>query len=136
MTACFIDTNLFIRYLTNDDPGKADRVERLLAEAAAGKLRLVTAEMVLAETVWVLESAYGLKAAEIAPLIRAILATTGLEVIGGALVERALVHYETHGVDFIDSYIVAAMERHDLTGLYSFDKKHLGRFEGIERKEP
>ena len=37
MTACFIDTNLFIRYLTNDDPGKADRVERLLAEAAAGK---------------------------------------------------------------------------------------------------
>ena len=136
MTACFIDTNLFIRYLTNDDPGKADRVERLLAEAAAGKLRLVTAEMVLVETVWVLESAYGLKAAEIAPLIRAILATTGLEVIGGALVERALVHYETLGVDFIDGYIVAVMERHDLTGLYSFDKKHLGRFEGIERKEP
>jgi len=136
MTACFIDTNLFIRYLTNDDPGKADRVERLLAEAAAGKLRLVTAEMVLAETVWVLESAYGLKAAEIAPLIRAILATTGLEVIGGALVERALVHYETQGVDFIGGYIVAVMERHDLTGLYSFDKKHLGRFEGIERKEP
>jgi predicted nucleic-acid-binding protein len=136
MTACFIDTNLFLRYLTNDDAEKADRVERLLADAAAGKVRLVTAEMVMAETVWVLESAYGLKAADIAPLIRAILATPGLEVIGGPLVERALVHYETQGVDFIDGYIVALMERQGLTGLYSFDKKHLGRFEGIERKEP
>ncbi|MFA5515059.1 MAG: type II toxin-antitoxin system VapC family toxin [Desulfuromonadales bacterium] len=136
MTAFFIDTNLFIRYLTNDDAEKADRVERLLADAAAGKVKLITAEMVMAETVWVLESAYGLNAAEIAPLIRAILASPGLEVIGSPLVERALVHYETKGVDFIDGYIVALMERHALTGLYSFDKKHLGRFEGIERKEP
>ena len=136
MTAGFIDTNLFIRYLTNDDAEMADRVERLLADAAAGKARLVTAEMVMAETVWVLESAYGLKAADIAPLIRAILATPGLEVIGGPLLERALVHYETQGVDFIDGYIVALMERQGLTGLYSFDKKHLGRFGGIERKEP
>jgi len=136
MTDCFIDTNLFIRYLTNDDPEKAERVERLLADAAAGKVRLVTAEMVMAETVWVLESAYGLKAAEVAPLIRAILVTPGLEVIGAALVERALTHYETKGIDFIDGYIVALMERRGLTGLYSFDKKHLGRLAGIERKEP
>jgi len=136
MTDCFIDTNLFIRYLTNDDPEKAERVERLLADAAAGKVRLVTAEMVMAETVWVLESAYGLKAAEVAPLIRAILVTPGLEVIGAALIERALVHYETKGIDFLDGYIVALMERHRLSGLYSFDKKHLGQFEGIERNEP
>lgn len=136
MTDCFSDTNLFIRYLTNDDPEKADRVERLLADAAAGKVRLVTAELVMTETAWVLESAYGLKAAEVAPLIRAVLVTPGLEVIGAALVERALTHYESKGIDFIDGYIIALMERRRLTGLYSFDKKHLGRIEGIERKEP
>jgi predicted nucleic acid-binding protein len=33
MKTCFVDTNLFIRYLTNDDPVKADRVEKLLDEA-------------------------------------------------------------------------------------------------------
>jgi uncharacterized protein len=32
----FLDTNIFIRYLTNDDPQKADRVEALLNEAAGG----------------------------------------------------------------------------------------------------
>lgn len=136
MKGYFVDTNLFIRYLTNDDQPKADRVERLLNDAAAGKVRLVTAEMVLAEIVWVLESAYELKAADIAPLVRAILATPGLEVINASLVEQALVHYETRNVDFIDGYIVAVMEKHGLAGLYSFDKKHISRLPGIERKEP
>jgi uncharacterized protein len=136
MKGYFVDTNLFIRYLTNDDPAKADRVEQLLKDAAAGKVRLVTAEMVMAEVVWVLESAYGLKAAEIAPLVRAILATPGLEVINGALVEQALVHYEAKSIDFIDGYIVAVMEKNGLNGLFSFDRKHISRLPGIERKEP
>ena len=37
MNRCFVDTNLFIRYLTNDDPAKADRVEKLLDGAARGE---------------------------------------------------------------------------------------------------
>jgi uncharacterized protein len=136
MNGYFVDTNLFIRYLTNDDPEKADRVEKLLNEAAAGEVRLVTAEMVLAEVVWVLESAYALKSADIIPLIRAILATPGLEVINGALVEKGLLHYENQNVDFIDGYIAAVMERHGLTEIYSYDKKHLVRLPGMNRKEP
>lgn len=136
MSRCFVDTNLFIRYLTNDDQAKADRVEKLLQEAAAGRIALVTAEMVLAEVVWVLESAYGLTAGEITPLIRGILATPGLEVLNGNLVERALVHYQARNVDFIDGYIAAVMEKHGLDGLYSFDKKQISRLPGIERQEP
>ena len=60
MKTCFIDTNLFIRYLTNDDSKKADRVDRLLEQAANRKIKLLTAEIVLAEVVWVLESFYHL----------------------------------------------------------------------------
>ena len=136
MTSCFVDTNLFIRYLTNDDPKKADRVEQLLSEAAVGKVRLVTAELVLAETVWVLESSYGLTSAEVAPLIRAILATPGLDVINAPLVARALEHYELRNVDFIDGYIAAVMEKQGISELYSFDKKHVSRIKEISRKEP
>ncbi len=136
MKAYFVDTNLFVRYLTNDDPQKADRVERLLAEAGAGKVALVTAEIVMAELVWVLESCYELAPAEIAPLIRGILATPGLEVINGPLVERALLYYEEQNVDFIDGYIAAVMEKRSLNGLYSYDRKHAARIEGIARIEP
>lgn len=136
MTACFVDTNLFIRYLTNDDQAKAERVELLLRDAAAGKVRLVTAEMVIAEVVWVLESSYGLKSASVAPLIRAILATSGLEVLNASLVTRALEHYETRNIDFIDGYIAAVMEKQGITELYSFDRKHISRIQAISRKEP
>ena len=136
MTTCFVDTNLFIRYLTNDDPVKAERVELLLKEATAGKVRLVTAEMVIAEVVWVLESSYGLKSAEVAPLIRAILATSGLDVLNAPLVTRGLEYYETKNIDFIDGYIAAVMEKQGITELYSFDRKHISRIQAISRKEP
>lgn len=136
MKGCFVDTNLFVRYLTNDDPVKADRVEYLLGEAAAGKVRLVTAEIVMAELVWVLESCYDLSPAQIAPLIRGILATPGLEVMNASLVEKALVPYASRNVDFIDGYIAAVMEKQGMTRLYSFDRKHVARLEAIERMEP
>jgi predicted nucleic acid-binding protein len=136
VTTCFVDTNLFIRYLTNDDPKKADRVEKLLDDAAAGKIRLITAEMVIAEVVWVLESCYDLSNTDIAPLVRAILATPGLDIINAGLLSRALEHYETKNIDFIDGYIAATMEKHGITQLYSFDKKHIARLQEITRKEP
>jgi len=132
----FVDTNLFLRYLTNDDPAKTDRVERLLDQAAAGEVRLVTSEMVLAETVWVLESTYGLKNAQVAPLVRGILATPGLDVLNGGLVARALDHYETLNIDFVDGYIAAVMKKQGIAELYSFDKKRASRLEGIRRREP
>jgi len=132
----FVDTNLFIRYLTNDDPAKADRVGKLLDEAKAGKVRLVTAEMVLAETVWVLETGYCLSPARIAHLVRAILATPGIDVENGALVSRALELYETAKIDFVDGYRAAVMERRGIRAIFSFDKKHLSRLKHLERREP
>lgn len=136
MKRSFVDTNLFIRYLTNDDPSKADRVEKLLDQAAHGSVTLVTTEMVIAEIVWVLESFYELANTAIAPLVRGILATPGLEVINGALIGRAVELYEGQGVDFVDGYIAAVMEKHGISVLYSFDRKHISRLRTITRKEP
>ena len=136
MKTCFVDTNLFIRYLTNDDARKADRVEKLLTDAASGKVRLATADLVIAEIIWVLESAYGMSHKEITPLIRAILATPGLEVTGAALVSRSLELYDSQNVDFVDGYIAALMEKRGIADLYTFDRKHISRIPGINRLEP
>jgi predicted nucleic-acid-binding protein len=136
MSRCFVDTNLFIRYLTNDDPALADRVEQLLDDAATGTVQLVTTELVIAETVWVLESSYHLKNARIAPLVRGILATPGVEVINGDLVGKALVMYELQNIDFVDAYIAALMDKQGIQDIYSYDRKHLSRIKNINRKEP
>ena len=136
MKACFVDTNLFVRYLTDDDAEKADRVEALLGEASEGKVRLVTADLVLVELIWVLESSYDMKPGEITPMIRAILATPGLEVINGALMAKALDHYEGQNIDIVDGHIAALMEKLNITDVYSFDRKHLSRIDGLKRIEP
>lgn len=115
---------------------KADRAEKLLDLAAKGKERLMTTEMVIAEVVWVLESFYKLGNTAIGPMIKAILATPGLEVINGTLVEKAIEHYMEQNIDFIDGYIVAVMDRHKVSEIFSYDKKHLTRIAAIQRKEP
>jgi predicted nucleic-acid-binding protein len=136
MKSCFVDTNLFIRYLTNDDPEKADRVELLLNQAANGEIKLMTAEMVLAEVVWVLESNYQMDKDRISEMLKAILSTPGLEVLNGKIVENALQFYAVQNIDFVDAYIVALMQKHKIEGIYSFDKKHLQRITQITRLEP
>ncbi len=136
MKTAFVDANVFLRYLTNDDPEKANRVDSLLDRAAAGEVRLLTTEMVLAEVVWVLESSFGLKNHQIAPMIKAILASPGIEVINGHFVARALDYYLSDNIDFIDGYIAAVMEKRKVTDIFSFDRKHMGRIKAITRKEP
>jgi predicted nucleic-acid-binding protein len=53
-----LDTNVLVRYLTQDDPAQSRRVNALieheLTEAEPGFINVVT----FAETVWVLESVY------------------------------------------------------------------------------
>jgi predicted nucleic acid-binding protein len=47
----FVDTNVFLRFLTNDVPEQAAAVEGLFRRAAAGEVRLVTNTTVVAEIV-------------------------------------------------------------------------------------
>ena len=136
MKTYFVDTNLFIRYLTNDDIEKANRVEELLDKAALGKVRLITCEVVMAEVVWVLESYYNVNKVQIAEHLEAILATPGLNVLNGKVVEKAVEYYLNENIDFIDAYIVSLMNRLNISSIYSFDKKHLKRIKSIKRLEP
>jgi predicted nucleic acid-binding protein len=86
----FIDTNLFLYYLTNDIPKKADHVETLLQDAALGKIVLVTTSLVIAEIVWTLTSFYGLSREQIHDRVLAILNTPGLEITESDLLIEAV----------------------------------------------
>jgi predicted nucleic-acid-binding protein len=132
----FADTNLFLRYLTNDVPAQADLVESLLHRAAKGKVNLVTTSMVIAEIVWTLESYYELDKKEIQTMILGILNTDGLEVIDSDLILQAIVHYTDKNVDFIDAFNAAWMVKNDVDKIYTFDQKHFSRFEGIVAELP
>jgi predicted nucleic acid-binding protein len=127
----FVDTNLFLRYLTNDVPEQADAVEELLHKAANGEVTLLTNSLVIAEIVWTLESFYRLERTDIKEKVVAILNTPGLKVVDADLVLQAITGYVEKNVDFIDAYNVAWMLSHGITSAYTFDRKHFNRFDGI-----
>jgi predicted nucleic-acid-binding protein len=111
-------------------------VDRLLDQAGSAEIKLITAEIVLAEVVWVLEAYYKLEKSKVSQMLKAILSTPGLDVQNGKIVEKALQYYAPNNIDFVDAYIVALMQKHEISGIYSFNKKHLDRIADVTRIEP
>lgn len=132
----FADTNLFLRYLTNDLPAQADAVEQLLHRASAGEVVLVINSLVIAEIVWTLESYYGLARDAVKGKILAMLNTPGLEVAEGGLVLQAISWYADKNVDFIDAFNAAWLTARGLTVACTFDRKHFSRLKGVRVMVP
>lgn len=128
----FVDTNVFLRFFTNDVPEQAAAVEALFRRAAAGEVRLVTSSMVLAEIVWVLESYYHLARADVQERATAVALMDGLELPEVDLVTEALSSYVAANVDYIDAYNASWMARRGINRVLTFDSKHYSRLEGIE----
>ena len=131
-----IDTNVLIRYLTNDEPQKAKAVESLLNKASDGGLRILIPSIVIAELVWVLESYYRMEAEGIAELVEAILSTPGVEVTDKGIIASALKLYRDNSIDLIDAWIISFVKERDIKTIYTFDKKHYREIEGVETKVP
>jgi predicted nucleic-acid-binding protein len=127
----FIDTNLFIRFLTNDIPEQADAVENLLHRAVIGEYALVTNSMVVAEIVWTLESFYHLPKTEIKDKVLAIVNTPGLDISEDDLVIQAITWYVEKNVDFADAFNAAWLLKQGITTVCTFDRKHFAHFEGV-----
>ncbi|MBM4436309.1 MAG: type II toxin-antitoxin system VapC family toxin [Actinobacteria bacterium] len=56
MAIDFVDTNVFIRHFTNDDPDQAERAGRFFAEVEDGRRRVTTSKAILVEVAQVLTS--------------------------------------------------------------------------------
>jgi predicted nucleic acid-binding protein len=128
----FAETNLFLRYLTNDVPEQAEAFEKLIQKASRGELELVTNVMVIAELVWTLESYYRLPRQDIRDKVLAMLNTPGLEVVEEELILPAIIWYQEKNVDFIDAYNAAWLVEYKLDTVCTFDRKHFARIDGIK----
>jgi len=125
-----LDTNVLVRYLTQDDPVQSlkanEIIERRLTPANPGFLSVVT----MAETVWVLERAYGLTAQEIAAAVERILQVEVLvveneqEVFAATVALGAMALKQGQGA-FADALIAELGARAGCTHTLTFDKKAL-----------
>jgi predicted nucleic-acid-binding protein len=102
--SAFIDTNILVRHLTGDPPSMAQRATRFLAS----QRDLLLADLVVAETVYVLESFYEAPRGRVAEAIRSLIAFESIVCVDPALLLRTHEVYETDGLDFAEAYLVDA----------------------------
>jgi uncharacterized protein len=133
----FVDANLFLRFLTRDDPVKAERVKELLERTERGEVAPLTSESVIAELVFVLSSPrlYNLGCDRIRALMTPILSLKGLKLPKRAVYLRALDLYAETSMDFVDALAIAQMEAGQVKEVYSYDG-HFDLVSGIRRLEP
>jgi predicted nucleic acid-binding protein len=130
MTA-FVDTNVLVRHLTGDPPAMAERATAFLAS----DMELYLADLVVAETVYVLESFYRASREQIAEAMRSLVAMRSMNTVDPAQLLRAIEVYELDRLDFAEAYLVACAESTGICKIASFDRT-IDRVTTVERVEP
>ena len=127
----FVDTNVLIRHLTGDPPELAERATAYLADEP----ELLVADLIVAETIYVLESFYEAPRLQIAAAMRSLLALGSVVTIDPATLLRAFEVYEVDRLDFAEAYLVAVAESSGVGRIASFDRA-IDRISSVERIEP
>jgi predicted nucleic-acid-binding protein len=100
-----LDTNILVRYLTQDDPGQSRKAAHEIEKGlSAGHLFYIT-NIVMCKLVWVLETAYQYDRREIVPVLENILRTKQFQFENKDLLWRGLADYRDKKGDFADHLI-------------------------------
>jgi predicted nucleic acid-binding protein len=109
-----VDTDVVVRYLTNDDTAQAARARRLL-----GQYDVFLPLTVLLETEWVLRGVFNFAPADVANALRGFAGLPRVSVENPEAASTAL-DWAKRGLDFANALHLAAAQGHD--GFVSFDK--------------
>lgn len=101
----------------------------------AAEPELLLADLIVAETVYVLESYYRAPRRQVAEAVRSMIAFPSIVTVDPALLLRALEVYELDRIDFAEAYLVACAESSGINRVASFDKS-IDRVGTVERVQP
>lgn len=99
-----LDTNVLVRYVTQDDPvqsAKASELIESLTTLLPGFVSLVS----VVELVWVLQSCYQSAKSDVVTVLETLLRTRELTIEHAELIWQALRRFSANNVDFADCLI-------------------------------
>ena len=131
----FLDTNVLLRHLLQDDPDQSPRASAYLGRVERGELAVETADTVVFETVFTLERRHRRPKAAISDQLLGFLELPGVILPGKRYLRDVFELYVGHNIAFADAYHVVQMRRRGLTEIVSFDREY-DRVPGITRVEP
>ena len=118
-----LDTNVVIRYLTQDDPEQSVRANEWIEQRLTSREPGFISVIVLVEVVWVLETCYDQSKEAVAEVVNNLLITKQLVVDEADLVYLALKRFTPNSGDFADALIAVIGENRGCNAVLSFDKK-------------
>lgn len=116
-----LDTNILVRYLTQDDPEQSKKATHEIENGLAAGAMFFIADMVMCELVWVLESAYGYARQEIVRALERILRTKQFRFENKDLLWQSLADYQNKKGDFADNLIGRAGHKAGCREILTFD---------------
>jgi predicted nucleic-acid-binding protein len=120
-----LDTNVWVRYVTNDEPDQAKRALAVLA----GAEEIFVAKTTLLELEWVLRAAYELSTAAIIRALRQILGLPNVQAEMPDQLEKAIDYYEK-GLDFADALHLSSSP--EGVSFYTFDTAFIKRARSLK----
>src|SRR5437867_12346779 len=120
----FVDTNVIVRYMTQDEPAMAEAAKKLFEQVELGTGTITTCEAVITEVVHILSSKalYNVPRDEIKKHLRNFLRMKGLKLANKSVYLRALDIYSSTNLDFVDTLVVEHTRHAKLTLLWTFDE--------------
>lgn len=127
-----LDTNVLVRWLTNDDVKQCAIVARLFDEAIGKDERLFVTVTVMLEVEWVLRARYQYDRRNVTAALNALLDVTELEFQTEPALEQALWLFKQTGTrDFADCLHIALASQTSQGPLLTFDER-ASRIEGAK----
>jgi predicted nucleic-acid-binding protein len=117
-----LDTNVVVRYLTQDDPRQAAAATRLFEKTLSTESPGFISAVTLCEICWVLAEAYGADRARIRTVVEGLLGSKQIVVESAELAWKALRAWEGSTADFSDALIGEVAAAHGAESVATFDK--------------
>jgi predicted nucleic-acid-binding protein len=118
-----LDTNILVRYITQDEPRQSAIVTRLIETRCTRDAPGFVAQIVLCELTWILSRAYGYPKAQLVGLLEQLLMTAELQIEGEELAWKALAAWRNGPADFSNYLLVLGHLANGCERTYSFDAK-------------
>lgn len=122
-----VDTNVLVRLLARDDAAQVGAAEAFISKGAW------VSHLVLAETLWVLDSVYELPRAQIATAMEMMLNHKELSIQDADVVAAALDNYRRRSAaDFSDCLVLEIARKAGHLPVGTFDR-HFARLDDVQR---
>jgi uncharacterized protein len=131
--SCLVDANVLLRFFTGEPAGMAERARSLIAQADSGKVQLAIPSLIVAETIYTLESFYQMPKKDVCEKVSAFLRSRGIAPDESEIVFDAFERYAKNPIHFSDAYLAASAAARK-EPVFSFDKD-FARFKDIIWKQ-